>query len=334
MSTEQPIIIKKRRKAAHHGHHGGAWKVAYADFVTAMMAFFLVMWILGLSEQTKKHVANFFRDPGVFDNKRGKKLPLELDLQPGSRGHQGNGDGQSTRKQSDNRGFQDKKEATISDEVRTTLQKAALADSIRIHEQTRTAAEKIAQARSLMMSQSAEVRESVKNMTITLDDEALRIELVEIRDNLFFNPGSDQLKPIAIKLLKIVASYLSKLENHVYIEGHTDAKQYPGSVGGYSNWDLSSNRANAARRILESNGLWADQITNVVACADKSPINPDNPFDASNRRVTIVVPMMKQTDLLKSKISDYLTSQTSQKNPVLPNSKTSSGGSISTPSSH
>lgn len=310
MSTEQPVIIKKRRKRAHHGHHGGAWKVAYADFVTAMMAFFLVMWILGLSEQTKKHVANFFREPGVFDNKRGRQIPMELELQPGSRGNKGNGAGKETRKQEASNGLQNQKSSAVSEEVRMAMSQAAYQDSIRIADMTRQTAEKIQQARSLMMSQSAEMRETVKNMTITLDDEALRIELVEMRDNLFFNPGSDQLKPIAIKLLKVVASYLAKLENHVYIEGHTDAKQYPGSVGGYSNWDLSSTRANAARRVLESNGLWADQITNVVACADKNPINPDNPFDASNRRVTIVVPMMKQADLLKKKINEYLSTQT------------------------
>jgi chemotaxis protein MotB len=310
MSTEQPVIIKKRRKRAHHGHHGGAWKVAYADFVTAMMAFFLVMWILGLSEQTKKHVANFFREPGVFDNKRGRQIPLELELQPGSRGNKGNGAGKETRKQEASNGLQNQKSSSVSEEVRMAMSQAAYQDSLRIADMTRQTAEKIQQARSLMMSQSADMRETVKNMTITLDDEALRIELVEMRDNLFFNPGSDQLKPIAIKLLKVVASYLAKLENHVYIEGHTDAKQYPGSMGGYSNWDLSSNRANAARRILESSGLWADQITNVVACADKNPINPDNPFDASNRRVTIVVPMMKQADLLKKKINEYLSTQT------------------------
>ncbi|MFM7774152.1 MAG: flagellar motor protein MotB [Candidatus Kapaibacterium sp.] len=311
MSTEQPIIIKKRRKAAHHGHHGGAWKVAYADFVTAMMAFFLVMWILGLSEQTKKHVANFFREPGVFENKRGRQIPLELDLQPGSRGNKGNGAGKEKHNAETASGFRDQKEAMISDDVRKALSQAAYRDSIRITEAARSTARNMQQAKSLMMSQSADMRESVKNMTITLDDEALRIELVEMRDDLFFSPGSDRLKPIAIKLLKVVASYLSKMENHIYIEGHTDAKQYPGSVGGYSKWDLSSNRANAARRILESNGLWADQITNVVACADKSPINTDNPFDASNRRITIVVPMMKQSDLLKKKIDEYLSSKPS-----------------------
>jgi chemotaxis protein MotB len=308
-STEQPIIIKKKRRGGHHGHHGGAWKVAYADFVTAMMAFFLVMWILGLSEPSKKHLAKFFRDPGLMEASAGSRIPMDVQLQSGSEGEEGNGAGTEGVRDNDGKVFRDAASASIPESVRESMVKAAYSDSIRIAENTRLAMARIREAQQVMMEKSPEMRETVKNMIITLDNEALRIELVEVKDNLFFNPGSDVLKPLAIKLLGVIASYLTKLENHVYIEGHTDAKQYQGSLGGFSNWDLSGNRANAARRILETNGLWADQITHVVACADKRPINPDNPFDPVNRRVTIVIPMEKQSDILRSKIQDYLETQ-------------------------
>ncbi len=309
---EQPIIIKKVKKGGHGGHHGGAWKVAYADFVTAMMAFFLVMWILGLSPTQKNRIASFFREPGIFDNTSGKKLPSPLDLVAGSKGNEGNGAGDvgmaASNEDLDSKFNNSHAQAVLSDSVKRELKEEARKDSITLAEKIADTAEQLRQEMQEMKNLHPEIKDLLENIKVTISDEGLRVELVEVQDNEFFEVGSSALKPGAVRILKNLAGSLGKLQNHVVLEGHTDSKQYPGSRRGYSNWELSSDRANAARRVLESNGLYPDQIINVVACADKHPYNSTNPFDPTNRRVSIVVPNVEAAELLQQKIVDKVSS--------------------------
>ncbi len=306
---EQPIIIKKIKKGGHGGHHGGAWKVAYADFVTAMMAFFLVMWILGLSPTSKNRIASFFKEPGVFENQTGKKIPSPLDMSPGSKGNEGNGSGDVGLANSDkdvNSKF-NAEAAALPDSVKRELEKQAVQDSISLADKIAKTAEKLREEIQQMKQMHPEIKDLLSNISVTISDEGLRIELVEVKDNEFFEVGSASLKASSVEILRNLGASLGKLQNHVVLEGHTDSKQYPGSRKGYSNWELSSDRANAARRILESSGLYPDQIINVVACADKHPYNNANPFDPSNRRVSIVVPNVASAALLQQKIVDHIS---------------------------
>ena len=244
--SETVIIVKKRGHAAH-GHHGGAWKVAYADFVTAMMAFFLVMWLVGQGPTTRAGVAAYFRDPGAFTDTGNGILPgTESGLTGGSQ-----------------------------PEVTTAQATAAL----------EKAAEQIRDALHAM----PEFEAISDRIDIDVTDEGLRIELSEAPDDGFFSSGSAEAKPQTIALLQIIATELGKLDNGVAVEGHTDSRPYSAANGAYTNWELSADRANAARRVLESSGLRQGQIEAVRGFADTRLRIADASADPGNRRISIVV---------------------------------------------
>jgi len=300
---EQPIIIKKKKKGGHGGHHGGAWKVAYADFVTAMMAFFLVMWILGLAPESKTKIASFFKDPGVFSFATGKQLPLDLQLVAGSKGNQGNGNGTIGLMPSDIE--QDNQlEASYPqiDSLLKQLKKEAIRDSIEGAKKIDEVSQKLQQDLNDMAKQDIQLQQLLSNVQVIVSPEGLKIELIETKETVFFEVGSTILTKSAIKILQQVGSEVGKLENHIALEGHTDSRSYPGTKSGYSNWELSAERANAARRILETSGLWSGQVNSVTGYADRKLRNNANPFDPSNRRVTIVIPQMKPDEIVNDKL--------------------------------
>ena len=227
------IIVKKKINAA--GHHGGAWKVAYADFVTAMMAFFMVMWLMGSSEDVQKAVAGYFNDPTGTGKKTGSSMA---------------GSGETLTISKDN--MKDLKEQL----------EQAMKD----------------------MPEFETVKEQVK-MTIT--GEGLRIELMETEKGMFFESGSPSPTGNGKDVLANLAKELGKMDNNVLIEGHTDAR--PLKRSDYSNWELSGDRANAARRFMQESGLRADQVKQVRGFADQNLAKPDDPGAAQNRRISIIV---------------------------------------------
>jgi chemotaxis protein MotB len=239
--TPVRIIVKKKR--GHGGHHGGAWKVAYADFVTAMMALFIVLWIVGQSEAVKQAVSAYFKDPGVFESGRGGSV-----LQ----GSTGSAPNPTT---------------DVTSEI----------------ERLKVEAKKLeAEIRS-----NPEFDKFRDKIEISVTREGLRIELLENSNGVFFDVGSAKLKPETVKLLKLIAIEVGHLKNKVMIEGYTDARPYVNPD--YTNWELSADRANAARRILEQNGVGKDQIVQVRGFADRNLKHPDKPLDFGNRRVSILV---------------------------------------------
>jgi len=245
---QQPVIIKKG-KGGHGGHHGGAWKVAYADFVTALMAFFLVMWLVGQSDAVKEGVGGYFRDPVKFGKGAGL-LPA---------------DGGTKPKLLTDRELRRK----VEEEVRAALSK--LGDSIR---------------EALSSNKAFEIfRDQIE---IEMTDEGLRIQLIESSNTPFFKKGSDQLEPFARALVEMIGQQLGHLLNRVVVEGHTDALQYPDSAR-YTNWELSVDRANSARRIMLTGGLHQNQVCEVRGFADRQLRNKLNPTDPHNRRITITV---------------------------------------------
>ena len=250
MSKGQPIIIVKKKGGGHGGHHGGAWKVAYADFVTAMMAFFLVMWLVGQSPQVKAGVAGYFRDPGVFETTRGGGV-----LPGGSEG--------------------------LKDSGVTPPPTSDVAAAQAVLEE---AAEHMRQALGGVPSLKA-LEDQIE---ISVTSEGLRIELLETAKSSFFSVGSSDLLPETVQILAVISQELGKLGNGVALEGHTDSRGYADRKG-YGNWELSTDRANAARRAMERFGLRPGQINGVRGYADTRLRTPDTPLDAKNRRISIVV---------------------------------------------
>src|SRR5271170_4378783 len=216
MADEQPIIVIKK-KGGHGGHHGGAWKVAYADFVTAMMALFIVLWLMNSSKPVQEAVGGYFRDPNGITLKKGTGL---------------GGPGQ------------------------TAIPIVKKEDMAKLKEDLMKAMETLPNFEKLK-----------KQIEMTVTPEGLRIELMEDPNGTFFENGKAQPTPILQSLLKVLSVEVGKLPNPVSIEGHTDSKPFSDSQT-YGNWELSTDRANAARRLMQNNGLRTNQIVQVRGYAD------------------------------------------------------------------
>lgn len=231
----QPIYLI-RKKIYSRGHHGGAWKVAYADFVTAMMAFFLVMWLMGSSEKVKQAVSGYFRDPAGFKKESGT--------------------------------------GTVGDGEQITLSKDDM-EGLK---------EKIQSA----MKQLPDFKQIRDHVTMTVTGEGLRIELMEKEKGMFFQSGSPSPSDFGKEILGRMSTELAKLPNTIVLEGHTDAQPFSNDRK-YTNWELSSDRANGARRYMSDHGLRPNQIKQVRGFADQRPMEPKDPDSPKNRRVSVIV---------------------------------------------
>ncbi len=287
---EEPIIIKKKKGHGGHGHHGGAWKVAYADFVTAMMAFFIVMWILGQNDEVKKQVEAFFKDPGAFNFFTGKRAsPIDLNLVP----EEGKGD---EKKQ--DFFFVIPPEKDSNQKITSETIKKALNDSIVAAERVKKMASEFEAFIQNKVQQAPELKDILSSIKIEMTKDGLRIELLETQESVFFEVGSSKVTGKAREILAALAREIGKLPNYISIEGHTDSRQYSGQ--NYSNWELSADRANASRKILETNGLWEGQVLMVTGFADRKLRNPDNPFDVSNRRISILIKPISSSNFINN----------------------------------
>ncbi len=231
----QPIIIKK--KVVHGGHHGGAWKVAYADFVTAMMALFIVLWLLSSSSpKTRKVIAGYFRDAAGSGAETGS-------------GQAGSGEGVNVGRD-DMSHLKDKLESAI----RSMPELTGLKDQV----------------------------------AMTVTGEGLRVELLESDVGTFFESGNSKPSGQGTEMLEMLAAELGKLPNRLLIEGHSDSRPFAGT-NGYSNWELSADRANMARRLMQEHGIRSDQVLQVRGFADQNLRDVKDPENAANRRVSIIV---------------------------------------------
>jgi chemotaxis protein MotB len=231
----RPIIVIKK-KISGGGHHGGAWKVAYADFVTAMMSLFIVLWLLNSTPQIKKAVAGYFNDPSSSGKETGTETL---------------GVGESITIDKDNA-------AKLKEEIERAILK------------------------------QADLSKLSKQVEITVTGEGLKIELIEGQGGTFFESGSPKLNENGVELLDVLSGQLKVLPNRLLIEGHTDAQAYLSDTA-YTNWELSSDRANSARRVLQQGGVGPDQISQVRGYADQMLRVPTNPLDPSNRRISLIV---------------------------------------------
>jgi len=298
---EEPIVIRKRRGHAGHGAHGGAWKVAYADFVTAMMAFFIVMWILGQSEEIKKSVTAYFKDPGAFNFVTGKRAsPIDLNLKAAGVGD-GKGSGQDSSGSGNDSGKKDGFVFWLSNELQDSLvnkiRDKAVRDSAGAAKRVEKVKEEFERFVKEQMAAKPDLKDILSSIKIEMTNEGLRIELIESSESMFFEVGKAIVMQKAKELLIKLGQEIGKLPNQVDIEGHTDSRKYAGN-NSYSNWELSTDRANASRRILEGNGFWEGQVDKVTGFADRRLRNNGNPFDISNRRVSILVKQMSAKDFI------------------------------------
>jgi len=235
MADARPIIVIKR-KSPHAAHHGGAWKVAYADFVTAMMSLFIVLWLMNSSKQIQVAVGGYFKDPTGNSKMVGSNQT---------------GSGENI---------------TLTKDTMSLL-KQALQDAIR---------------------QVASLDKFKDQIEMTVTAEGLRIELLETATGTFFDSGSSDLNGSGKELLVTLAQELGKLPNNISIEGHTDSKPFAGKVD-YGNWELSTDRANSARRLMQENGLRENQVSQVRGFADQRLRKHADPLDPSNRRISVIV---------------------------------------------
>ena len=234
MAVNQIIVIKRKR--GHPGHHGGAWKVAYADFVTAMMALFIVLWLMNSSKQIQEAIGGYFKDPTGTSKMVGTNQ---------------RGSGQNF-----------------------TLKKD---DMSKLKEQLQTA-----------MRQVADFDRLKSHIEMTVTAEGLRIELLESLSGTFFETGSATPTGAGREMLVALAKELGALPNSISLEGHTDARPFAGRAD-YGNWELSADRANACRRLMQQQGLRSNQVAEVRGFADQQLRNPKDPTDPSNRRLTLLV---------------------------------------------
>jgi chemotaxis protein MotB len=270
----QPIIVKKIKKGGHAAH-GGAWKIAYADFVTAMMAFFLLMWLLGsTTEGDKKGIAEYFQSP------------LKVALMHGGSGsgdssHVVKGGGQDLSRTTGQwkRGDIETKKSTVN--LQALKAEQVRAEIARLEDLKRQVEEKIAANPKLEGMRS--------QLRLDMTRDGLRIQIVDAANRPMFASGSAVVQPYMRELLHELGVLLTSVPNRLTLEGHTDAAPFAAGDTGYGNWELSSDRANASRRELLAGGLADDRVLRVQGLAASSPLEPADPLAPTNRRISIIV---------------------------------------------
>ncbi|AVD88296.1 flagellar motor protein MotB [Pseudomonas sp. SWI44] len=259
--SDQPIIIRRKKKAAK-GHHGGAWKIAFADFMTALMALFLVLWVLSnAGKGDKEAIAQYFSTPLLVALANGDKSSASTSAIPGGGTDPALAQGERVRKLRPHQ---------LSSEERRHLQalKQRLEDAV---------------------ERDPKLRELKQQIAIELSPEGLRVQLLDTDKRPMFELGSAKVAPYMSQLLRTFAPVLNELRNRIQISGHTDSHPYPGGEATYSNWELSADRAKASRQELVAGGLDPDKLLRVSGMSDRIRFRGAGPYDAANRRIEIIV---------------------------------------------
>ena len=270
----QPIIIKKVKKGGHAAH-GGAWKIAYADFVTAMMAFFLLMWLLGsTTEGDKKGIADYFNSPL-------KIALLSSGSGAGDASHVVKGGGQDLTRQTGQ-----VKGGEINSPQKTVNLRALKEEQIRAE---RARLEDLKNKIKEKIDGNARLAAIKSQLRLDMTRDGLRIQIVDEQNRPMFASGSAVVQPYMRELLEAIGEVLGEVPNRLTLEGHTDAQPFSAGERGYSNWELSSDRANASRRVLVDGGLPEDRVLRVQGLASTSPFDRQDPMAPTNRRISIIV---------------------------------------------
>jgi len=277
----RPIIVKKIKKTAG-GHHGGAWKIAYADFVTAMMAFFLLMWLLGsTSKEQKEGISEYFQTPLMVALTGGTAVGASDTLIK-------NGGGKDFTKKSGQvkkiDGPDGKKTKIDAEEAKKALEKEEKVKLEELKKKIETA-----------INDSPNLSKFKNQLLLDVTSDGLRVQIVDEQNRAMFNSSKADMQPYAKQILQELAKTLNDVPNKISLSGHTDATPYPDGEKFYSNWELSADRANASRRELIAGGMDESKIVRVVGLSSASLFNKENPFDATNRRISLII-MNKQAE--------------------------------------
>jgi len=331
MSDDKPVIVIKK-KGGHGGHHGGAWKVAYADFVTAMMAFFMVMWLVNTADvATKQNIASYFRRPGIFAEGSGTPLMIgeagiltEAYVPPNpSEQREARGKGQEMLKERSGTDAADLDERLTPMGIQgeggpgaETDQQGYLPDgsteqdpgvgkdgfggelerfgpdALEDIEQQRRNFERVVQQIEFEIQRFPKLQEMIGSIEVSVDSNGLKIEIMDTEQRSMFRGASPEIREDSRAAFARVAAILKTLPNQIDIFGHTDAIPFSSRQGSYTNWELSGDRANSARRVLEEEGIPSERIRSVVGMADRDLKRSQNPFSAANRRITLRLPFV------------------------------------------
>ena len=332
MADDKPIIVIKK-KGGHGGHHGGAWKIAYADFVTAMMAFFMVMWLLSAASSSQRKVlASYFRKPGIFNEGSGTPLLigsagiLNDGVPPAQyRGtYEKDGVEQAPPVRKDKEPVPNELAEQIDlkieelKKILAQLNKHGDGDAGKLleelkkgdqeKEEQKKALEDVADKIKQEIMASPELKELLGAVDVKVDADGLTIEIMDTAQTSMFASGSATILPDAAKAFTKLAGIINTVPNKIDVIGHTDATPYRSRTGAYTNWELSGDRANAARKMLETQGLSTGRIESVIGKADSELKNKDKPEDASNRRITLKIRFSKisQAAALQKNAPDML----------------------------
>ncbi len=291
--TQRPIVIKRIKKISGGGHSGGAWKIAYADFVTAMMAFFLLMWLLGSTTKAQMEgIAQYF------------KTPLKVALAGG----EGSGDASSVIKG----GGQDlTRRAGQVKQGEVESKKAINMEANRSEKQESARLENLKSTLEKAIASNPKMSEFKKQLKIDIISEGLRIQIIDDKNRPMFDSGGAVMKPYTRDILREIGRTLNEVPNRISLSGHTDAVAYFGGERGYSNWELSADRANASRRELAVGGLEDGKVLRVVGLGSAIPFDQENPNDPVNRRISIIV-MNRRAEEAITKESRQIEAGTAQ----------------------
>jgi chemotaxis protein MotB len=284
--SDRPLIIIKKYKRVAAAHHGGAWKVAYADFVTAMMAFFLVMWLVtAVSKEQRAAIFDYFKNPSMEPGKSVKPAPGQM------------GPGGASTSPIDLGGGLDAPKSTDSavpgigsqqQELVTSTADPKAAEEQREREEEKKRLESLMDELKEAISKSQALEPFKDQLLLDITPEGLRIQIIDAQNRPMFDIGSARLKNYTDAILRELTPYLNSVSNRISLTGHTDQTPY-GSVTGYTNWDLSSDRANAARRSLEAAGLTKEKVARIVGLSSSVLFDKEHPRSPVNRRISIIV---------------------------------------------
>lgn len=285
--SQRPIIVRRKKKIQPSGH-GGAWKIAYADFVTAMMAFFLLMWLLGSSTKGDlQGIADFFR------------TPLKVALAGGSGAGDANSVVQGGGKDLAAKAGQVRKAETPSLNIKVADLEAA---KKKLEQQEAQRLRELKANLDGLIESTPTLKQYQRQMRIDITGEGLRVQILDEQNRPMFASGRATLQSYSSEILREIAKALNAVDNRVALSGHTDATPYAGGDKGYSNWELSADRANASRRELVAGGLNEGKVLRVVGLASSVPFDSNDPFSPANRRISIVVLNKKAEEAILKEI--------------------------------
>jgi len=296
----RPIIVVKRKKKGIAEHHGGAWKVAYADFVTAMMAFFLVMWLVtAVSKDQRAAIFEYFKNPSMESGKSVKAAPGQMGPGGASTSPINLGGGlDALRSRVSKVADIGATAALLRHPDSDSAKKSQATSEVEAREKVREAEHKKLETLMVELKEAVSKSQALEpfkdQLLLDITPEGIRIQIVDAQNRPMFDIGSARLRDYTQSILHELAPYLTSVPNRISITGHTDIRPYPGQ-GGYSNWELSADRANAARRALVAAGLPDEKIARVVGLASSVLFNREDPQNAINRRISIVI-MTKQAE--------------------------------------